>query len=376
MDYTKFPRQLIYRDRTDMNEFDVEKTGTSDGWFLDNLKKRPFILKTEKAADYALRIFNDAHYICTLFFLQDHEELYFAKYLSIAAHDEDDEIWTQHGMPATMALVYNLMLPHSREFGEKEYKNPYEKFRKYIWRHFWSDEKSALDENDDFFDLVQDTLYPNTSGYEFEPISIYDIIKKVPAQIIAEGIDYVRGDIIGRVEPVLLLKLYRKLKTADNENDTIRDAITATEGAMRDFGLTVPGDTDTLIEDEEKGFEIILLKKRVKELEQEVEEQKEFKERQQNRHGINKHLVAVLGQKLAPKLGITVSNKKNLAPVLSQLFGWGERKLEQEMSQPIKNEDELALANIFGPLSPELARYIYPRWEDNSTSNSEVPPTA
>ena len=71
MDYTKFPRQLIYRDRTDMNEFDVEKTGTSDGWFLDNLKKRPFILKTEKAADYALRIFNDAHYICTLFFLHD-----------------------------------------------------------------------------------------------------------------------------------------------------------------------------------------------------------------------------------------------------------------------------------------------------------------
>ena len=88
-----------------------------------------------------------------------------------------------------------------------------------------------------------------------------------------------------------------------------------------------------------------------------------YKERTQNRAGINSHLTALLGLRLAPLLNIEVHNKKQLAPVLSKLFGWGKRKLEQELCSYFRDEDELALADIMGAVSPELARKIYPKWK-------------
>lgn len=102
---------------------------------------------------------------------------------------------------------------------------------------------------------------------------------------------------------------------------------------------------------------------KIKELEEELESYKEKKK------GIDQHLTAVLGLKFVEILGINYDNKKQLAPVLSQLFGWGKRKLEQELCTVIREEDELKLANIFGELSPELAKKIYPKWEGKSSEN-------
>lgn len=119
------------------------------------------------------------------------------------------------------------------------------------------------------------------------------------------------------------------------------------------------------------------LNARIAELEAEVENLKEelaaYKERNQNRRGINQLQTAYLGMKLAPKLGINVTDKKALAPALSKLFGWGERKLEQEMSKYLSEEKELELADIFGQLSPELAKYICAKWEGTPSGNRGTP---
>lgn len=106
------------------------------------------------------------------------------------------------------------------------------------------------------------------------------------------------------------------------------------------------------------------LQARIKELEEELESYKE-KEK-----GINQHLTALFGIKLAELLGITYTNKKSLAPVLSKLFGWGKRKLEQELCKFFSNEDDLELANIFGELSPDVAKKICLNWQDNNSSEN------
>ncbi len=103
---------------------------------------------------------------------------------------------------------------------------------------------------------------------------------------------------------------------------------------------------------------------RIKKLEEELEAYKEKKK------GINQHLTALFGLKLAELLGITYTNKKSLAPVLSKLFGWGTRKLEQELCKYFSNEDDLELANIFGKLSPDVAKKICKNWKDKKSSEN------
>lgn len=106
-----------------------------------------------------------------------------------------------------------------------------------------------------------------------------------------------------------------------------------------------------------------------------ADELKAYMDRNQNRRGINRLKTAHLGIKLAPKLGIEYTNKKELAPMLSKLFGWGRNALEKQMSQLISNEEELELADIFGELSPELAKYICKNWEGTPSQKDEAPQT-
>lgn len=115
------------------------------------------------------------------------------------------------------------------------------------------------------------------------------------------------------------------------------------------------GKTDARIEE---------LAQKLKDLENELEAFKEKKK------GINQHLTALLGLKLAPLLNINYTNKKQLAPVLSKLFGWGKRRLEQELCSYMSNEDELELANIFSELSPEIAKEICPKWNGQLSSET------
>lgn len=98
------------------------------------------------------------------------------------------------------------------------------------------------------------------------------------------------------------------------------------------------------------------------------EELTAYKEKEK---GIDQHLTALFGLKLAELLGITYTNKqKALAPVLSKLFGWGKRRIEQELCTFFSNEDELELANIFGKLSPDIAKKICLNWQDNNSSEN------
>ena len=132
MDYTKLPRYFIYKDRKDIDEYDV-KTITPqyqrvlasigekaiDGF--KTMDQRMFeavessaIVRLDGARKYVCDIFNAARYITTLILMEQHPMLNFRTYL-----DRADEVGAEHGRKdpnhillqgMTMAMVYNYLI--------------------------------------------------------------------------------------------------------------------------------------------------------------------------------------------------------------------------------------------------------------------------
>ena len=61
--------------------------------------------------------------------------------------------------------------------------------------------------------------------------------------------------------------------------------------------------------------------------------------------------------------------------MLSKLFGWGQNSLEKQMSHFLPDEEELELADIFGELSPKLAKFICKNWKGTQPQEGEAPQT-
>jgi hypothetical protein len=106
MDYTTVFRQLIYKDRKDIDEFPVDETDNTDfltmeSVFMEKLEARRFIKDNFNAPELILMIFNNARYITTLIYSENHPQHYLHKYLKIAENDSRDIIMCNHVMPAT-----------------------------------------------------------------------------------------------------------------------------------------------------------------------------------------------------------------------------------------------------------------------------------
>ena len=75
--------------------------------------------------------------------------------------------------------------------------------------------------------------------------------------------------------------------------------------------------------------------------------------------GINQAQAALFGLSLANTFGFNYTNKKkDLAPLLHKLFGWGETKIAKCLSEGFNIEERNELANLFKDLCPPLYRTI------------------
>ena len=75
--------------------------------------------------------------------------------------------------------------------------------------------------------------------------------------------------------------------------------------------------------------------------------------------GLNQAQAALFGLSLANTFGFNYKNKKKeLAPLLHKLFGWGESKIAKYLSTPCDKEERDELANLFKDLCPPLYRTI------------------
>lgn len=103
-----------------------------------------------------------------------------------------------------------------------------------------------------------------------------------------------------------------------------------------------------------------LLEARIAELEKENKTLKEQVELCKNKEkgtalGLNQAQAALFGESLANTFQFNYTNKKKqLAPMLHKLFGWGQTKLETCLSTPCEREERDELANLFKELCPPL----------------------
>ena len=206
MDYTTVFRQLIYKDRKDIDEFPIDETDNTDfltmeSVFMEKLEARRFIKDSFNASELILMIFNNARYITTLIYSENHPQHYLHKYLKIAENDSRDIIMCNHAMPATMALVVNYLLHYLGEsfFGSKIVKAIIENFNDW-------DTKGALEGKRDFYDLLIDRTsetdkYPRWAkdDGDFPRRDIKDVLNDTdidPYEIIGD-LDYIIQETFG-----------------------------------------------------------------------------------------------------------------------------------------------------------------------------------
>ena len=206
MDYTTVFRPLIYKDREDIDDFPVDETDDTDfitmeSVFMERLEARRFIKESFDAPEIILRIFNNARYITTLIFSENHPQHYLHKYLKIAENDSRDIIMCNHAMPATMALVVNYLLHYLGElfYGSKIVKAIIENFNDW-------DTKGASEGKRDFYDLLIDRTsetdkYPRwaTDDGEFPRRDIKEVINDtdIDSYEIIGDLDYIIQETFG-----------------------------------------------------------------------------------------------------------------------------------------------------------------------------------
>ena len=237
MDYTTVFRQLIYKDRKDIDEFPVDETDNTDfltmeSVFMEKLEARRFIKDSFNASELILMIFNNARYITTLIYSENHPQHYLHKYLKIAENDSRDIIMCNHAMPATMALVVNYLLHYLGEsfFGSKIVKAIIENFNDW-------DTKGASEGKQDFYDLLIDRTsetdkYPRWAkdDGDFPRRDIKDVLNDTdidPYEIIGD-LDYIIqetfGMYSGEPECPLIMKAIKALMENFERTEQIHES--------------------------------------------------------------------------------------------------------------------------------------------------------
>jgi hypothetical protein len=222
IDYTEVDRQLIYKDRSGLADFKVDDLSeTIEHQFYRRLSNERFMLLSVDAAKYALDIFNDAYYICTLFYMVEHPKLYHAWFREkIAARHKKKFLTT-----ATMTLVYLLL-------GE-ERQQPYTEEREFVKlvSHFILEDGENVDV---FTRLTNGVLTGGTISYFMNPYTAIrfkrrDIFEILHADgfetLCAKNIDYVIEEVMRRkpAEEAVseLLALRKKLEAYFKKYDIL-----------------------------------------------------------------------------------------------------------------------------------------------------------
>ena len=395
MDYTKIPRHLIYKEKS-LDDFPINDVHSLDWLMLDRIETSE-IAMIPNAEDYVCKIFNNAYYITTLVLKEKRPNLHVADYIGIADGMllELDDLHSRHRyfLAMTMALVYNyLNAMNFKAIGK-------ERLLKTIWDYFvhqFSDQDRDGQARFLFFrNVLNDAevhkwrVWPE----RFEPRPIVEAVRQSHVDEIYSFKEYIGERILllprqeqedaikavmdvatetgmdndGKLSPKIydIAKFFEDLASVPVSQLKNKGEAEQAKAKTEKEAEQAKGEAEQAKVNELSATEALEEKLQASEMQrQQLEaELAAYKERTQNRAGINSHLTALLGLRLAPLLNIEVHNKKHLAPVLSKLFGWGKRKLEQELCSYFRDEDELALADIMGAVSPELARKIYPKWK-------------
>lgn len=391
MDYTTVPRQLIYRDRRSLEEFGVYSDHTINIEIAKALRTIPFISE-RNAESRALTCMNNAYYICTMALLEKDPVWRIGEY-EIISNNVNNPRWKDEMGNVTISLVffYLCCLPddvtiHLFDFLEELNKE----VRTYgYFEHLVENiAKDALLPPNEFApryidkETVRDALVPEGFNWVkytnyLDERSVRNIVetfgkteeeKNNVVSMIEQAADiYYRWDASGGF-PEEVDKLFRDLEEelSRQYNHEPTQALSGNETEE-----TKKHDVDLFV------YEV-----RIKELEEEIEklksENKEQKEQQpptddhdeiddlkeeiaylkQNTSKLTSKEAAILTITACYHAGGLPSNRKQLHPILTNLFGVGEKLAIRRLGEGINEEGAEALAKCFDNVSPTIARTL------------------
>ena len=405
MDYIDFPRKLVYRERSSLEDFAEEHEENT--LFIDNMLDS-YYFSSANGKERALRCFNTAYYLCTIILqCETHPEWNFAKYCDIAfCGDNGNKVYQSF----TLSLVY-IFLTHAY------YEVPCKKLLK-KFESFFVTFGNTLITNDPFLDdytyqdvcndLLKDAPEHLLIGEEFSPRKIdRDIFREV------DGPGYIWNSLTNDYDGNEIRKIVDSLGKDEDEKHILIELIK--RDAQRFYGgnsyyhETVKPMLDEMdgmiyhiynnaadqammeakIEGLQNQGDVRSLQARIAELEAQLnvqkqnisdkrkqkltEEEKQLEKEQEitrlkndleafkTQNGKNRMTAsqaAILLLTVCHNLGKLPNDKKKLTPVLEQGWGFTEttasRALGSKPSQDVADET----ASIFESVSPKLARLI------------------
>ena len=175
-------------DRNDINMFEIDREGTIDNRYYWLLEKRKFLKKVNDKRATVLQIYNNAYYIAEVIRREPHPELDLNKYFDVAGDNKSDLISVNRIKPATMALVYNLLIQ------EKEGNKTIERICQRLYDCFLKWEEASPEAKKGFYGLILEKPEPSPAEviYNLEKTlkhvrgvneELHDIITKKDEQI-------------------------------------------------------------------------------------------------------------------------------------------------------------------------------------------------
>lgn len=117
MEYTKVRRELIYKDKTDLNDFGVKEEGNINNYFFMQMRKMT-LLRCGDAKNIALKCLNNAYYICTLIELEDFPDICMDRFEAKLL--EERISFPEDVYQASMALVCVLLAAYDDKYKKRD----------------------------------------------------------------------------------------------------------------------------------------------------------------------------------------------------------------------------------------------------------------
>lgn len=232
MDYTKVPRELIYKERNDLKEFGVQIPETMN-YVLFLLLKQQALMGAPGAREIALRCYNNAYYVCTLILLEanDFPELRISDYVDTILEIEKDNTNVDETCLASMAMACLLLA----RFDSNKYGKDSEVWKAIYYRctHCQWYNSSATD----IFHAMMMLNYNLSSPLsltEFAPRDIVDVIENFNVNNLIYYPEYIcerlaliedlRLSMKGADTVIARLKDYQRELCKDSEYDPKKDS--------------------------------------------------------------------------------------------------------------------------------------------------------
>ena len=174
MDYKEIPRPLIYKQRDNLRDFEVNNPSALNKQLFAHLKAIP-LMRVENAKELALRCFNNAYYICTLIGLEEFPDLCVADYEKLLLGN-NERYYDEDVCAASMAMVCEMLRAYDYQWGTDS-MDTIEAIH-YRFSHFrWLNTGAR----NSFFLMEQKCSWENAnlSRNEFAPRDIYEAVDNI-----------------------------------------------------------------------------------------------------------------------------------------------------------------------------------------------------